>query len=277
MSTLTGYAISTGILSTDHTYVKSDHFTWPCWGRSEGGKSICQGNGDESIANCLSQENSHAGIVYGVTGVCHQTANRILYPANVTVSKAGGYSASTMVYGTYGTFGWENRKAECSVRFEASSAAGIKSNLEYTPEHMYIQKVVDLYSEDKHLQTELDYINSMENANNLIKKELEYTLEFLLGSKLDSQSFNQIQKQQADLLKEKDKKINELYNSDISTEKYVKEINDLFGDALLNLQKNLGEELFEKIFDLPSNMGTFVLIDPEIAKNSLKIKKNNKR
>jgi hypothetical protein len=64
------------------------------------------------VANCLSQPNGTAEINYGVTGLCHQTANRILHPANLRVDKAQGYNHSFNVYGHYGFPPW-NGLASC--------------------------------------------------------------------------------------------------------------------------------------------------------------------
>jgi len=106
IQTLTGYSLPAQLINqADHTYVgSSSGLTWGCWGRSSGGTALsgAQNQGDETIADCISQVSSHAGIVYAVTGVCHQTANRILAPANVTVSSARGYGISRAFYGTYG-------------------------------------------------------------------------------------------------------------------------------------------------------------------------------
>lgn len=95
MATLRGYAVKMVGLRWDHTYVRSsDGHRWRCWGRDSGGKEICSGQGDSAVADCLSQPKSQAGITYSVTGVCHQTANRILYPAGVLVSLAKRYRQS---------------------------------------------------------------------------------------------------------------------------------------------------------------------------------------
>jgi hypothetical protein len=101
-----GYAIKIKGLPWDHTYVRSDEGNvWPCWGRSAGGRAICEAIGDLNQSDCLSQPNSQAGIVYGVTGVCHQTANRILYTAGIMVSQASGYRGSVFAWGRYGREG----------------------------------------------------------------------------------------------------------------------------------------------------------------------------
>ncbi len=87
----------------DHTYVASScGLRWGCFGRDRGGREVCRGPGDSAIADCLSQPNSTTGLVYGVTGVCHQAANWILGPADILVTKARGYVISVFSYGTYG-------------------------------------------------------------------------------------------------------------------------------------------------------------------------------
>jgi hypothetical protein len=103
VGTLIGYALKIPLLRAEHTYIESSHgHVWGCWGRSAGGRPICVGTGNTDQADCLSRPNSEAGIIYGVTGVCHQTANRILYPSAQTVSGASGYRGSIFAWGTYG-------------------------------------------------------------------------------------------------------------------------------------------------------------------------------
>ena len=103
MGSLSGYALKMPGLPADHTYVdSSDGHVWPCWGRSVGGREICVATGNTAQADCLSQPNSEAGIVYLGTGVCHQTANRILHPAGLYVSDARGYRFSVFTFGTHG-------------------------------------------------------------------------------------------------------------------------------------------------------------------------------
>ena len=95
----------------DHTYVKSSSGkSWNCWGRSDGGHEICRGIGSVSVADRIAQpqpgsplDGECAGLtVYAVDGVCHQAANRILWPARDIVNHAHGYWLSVSMYGTYG-------------------------------------------------------------------------------------------------------------------------------------------------------------------------------
>lgn len=112
-ATLQGWAIpllSGGSSSApygEHTYVTSDcGLVWDCWGRNNGGVALSGALGDSAIADCLSQPNSEAGIRYAGTGVCHQTANRILRPANITVRGCQGYILSVFTFGVYGLGPW---------------------------------------------------------------------------------------------------------------------------------------------------------------------------
>jgi hypothetical protein len=75
-----------------HTYVTSScGASWGCWGGYQGGLNIRHGTGSSILADCIGQPNvgpgflsrGIAGIVYGVNGVCHQMANRILSVANI--------------------------------------------------------------------------------------------------------------------------------------------------------------------------------------------------
>ena len=108
-----GYAVPIDIpLELDHTYAQADKQLYSCFGRSEDGSLICKGMGDSVAASIIANgkidsngvNDGHAGIIYGLTGVCHQTANRILSPAKILVSSAAGYAISSAVYGDYGLF-----------------------------------------------------------------------------------------------------------------------------------------------------------------------------
>jgi len=114
MGVLKGHAIKAQVLPGDHTYVTSNTGQcWECFGRSSGGSQICQGNGNVAQADCLSRPKGrqsalwvYAGVVYGVTGVCHQAANRILFPAQELVFGATGFPGSVFAWGVYGKGHW---------------------------------------------------------------------------------------------------------------------------------------------------------------------------
>lgn len=91
----------------EHTYLLSSQGNcWPCFGGSAGGREICREKGELALAQCLAGRTSTAGIRYGITGVCHQTANRILWPASLLVSEAKGYRFSSLLFHHYGLGPW---------------------------------------------------------------------------------------------------------------------------------------------------------------------------
>ncbi len=277
MSILTGYAIPTGIFGTDHTYAKSDNpaFTWPCWGRSADGREICRGNGNALVANCLSQPNSWAGIIYGVTGVCHQTANRILYPAGITVSGAGGYWLSTLAYGIYGTPvsmpEWLARLLVCTSMGGLSSTNLLAANSmekgssPEDRERAYLQKVISMYSKEVGKPKKVDNAIMKSESISLSGEELKLMMEYRLGKSLDPKAISEILKRQADFIAEKHEMDQDLYGADLHGEEYAKRGNDRFGELSRNLAEILGKEQFEKIFGLAPPKGSFSLIDPDIA------------
>jgi hypothetical protein len=100
---LTGHAIAMAGLGADHTYVTSSTGSaCACFGRRAGGVVVCSGLGNVDQADCLATPSGNGGVLYGITGVCHQEANRILWPAGVTVMSARGARGSLVVWGLYG-------------------------------------------------------------------------------------------------------------------------------------------------------------------------------
>lgn len=98
----------------EHTHVESSCGSrWGCFGGDTGGVSIASGMGDSTVADCLSYPQwlpaVYAGLYYLITGVCHQAANRVLYPAGVTVSRAKWYVPSHNAFGAHGLGAWTQR------------------------------------------------------------------------------------------------------------------------------------------------------------------------
>jgi len=104
----------------EHTYIKCpDKGTYfDCWGNHQSpteGAGIrrfsCEGIYE--VADCYRKDifgiKDTAGIgVYGVNGVCHQTANLFLYSSGRAITIADGvkgYWLSSLAYGTYGDLG----------------------------------------------------------------------------------------------------------------------------------------------------------------------------
>lgn len=89
----------------DHTYVAcgTGGKAWGCWGGKSGGTELRRAAGSTARANAIAGANERAGIsCYLINGVCHQAANRILFPAGILVSGARGYGLSESLFGPYG-------------------------------------------------------------------------------------------------------------------------------------------------------------------------------
>ncbi len=101
------YPLSDAVLGAvaDHTYVRCETGAkaWSCWGGKTGGAVLREGEGSTVRADAIAEPNGRAHIsCYLVNGVCHQSANRILLPAGITVQGSKGYEVSVSLFGTYG-------------------------------------------------------------------------------------------------------------------------------------------------------------------------------
>jgi len=103
----------------DHTYVTAQsRLSWGCFGRDFGGSVVTSGAGSSIAADCLSYRRHpqapekgsysvYAGIIYALSGVCHQASNRILFPTGRKLPPSvNGYALSYAVWGDYGTGSW---------------------------------------------------------------------------------------------------------------------------------------------------------------------------
>lgn len=104
-----GYPTKLVFGAADHTYVEcgTGRRGWKCFGGKSGGKLIRRANGSTRRANAIATKDEDGGLkCYGINGVCHQAANRILFPASMTVEGARGYGVSQGMFGTYGREGF---------------------------------------------------------------------------------------------------------------------------------------------------------------------------
>ena len=272
MATLTGWAIEIGTTGADHTYVtSSDGYVWPCWGRSSGGHSICSGNGSSAGANCFSQTDSHAGILYALTGVCHQTANRILFPAKVIVSAAGGYWASVLLYGTYGTHSlpalieWEVRKGRCGglTADMAVNARGVTFAEAPVPQdpalRAYLDKVNNLYVEQANVAT----LNAMSKGTqpDILGQELKLMADYRLENA--APDMTALQDAQAKTLTRKSALDQQLITKHLTPTEYARQVNALVNDLLSQSVRLLGEKTHTQLFGVAPG-ASIELVDSDI-------------
>jgi hypothetical protein len=286
-ATLAAYSLPAAVppfgLFADHTYVlSSDGYEWGCWGRWQGGAVIvgASGQGDSTVANCLSQANSRAGIAYAITGVCHQTANRILYPAAVTVSNARGYwGASHPLYGVYGRIfpawvqntsmaeDWPPRKARCSNTGSASSVVTpVPTPPSPATSSGFLTRVHALYEKASLalLSVPFHFAAIAEIARELVREETELTIDYRLGSELDSSYRAEIVQAHLQLYEARIPLAIAAIAGEIDGARYADHVDELLGRMLRYLAAKIEGTAFDKLFGLKPGEAIRV-VEPETA------------
>jgi len=274
MAILRGHAIPTLGGLADHTYVTCQGgYAWACWGRSAGGRIICSGTGSSANANCLSQPWSTAGLIYGVTGVCHQTANRILWPAGSTVRAAKGYWASWLAYGTYGTdtAAWLGRLAVCSLsKGEIAQCAikkgGIKGKLPAIDraDRALVRDIKALYQRKITPSEHKRRLTAKGPDLKTVGKEVKLAMQQRLGPKLKAAIVKDIQEIQQELFSKRAKIEASLHDGSLKGEAFAMKMNDTINKTLRDCQKSLGKDDYFKLMDLQARE-KILIVDPKIA------------
>lgn len=273
MENITRYAVKVGgfVPFADHTYVKSsDGSVWPCFGSSDGGRKICSGTGDSDTCNKLAGSDSHAEISYGKTGVCHQAANRILIPTGQTVNPAWGYSASTALYGVYGT--------DAKEFFKRHNITTMQLN--ETPHNNYVERefissVKNLYKSSNMMMNTNDD-DSIDLASEEFKLLLQYKLS--ANSSIASNKFsenpttiptNKLLEIHKKFNMKKNSLINDLDNKKLSPEEFATKINEEISSTLHSFSQELSREDFEKVFGIKPG-DKVMLVDSKIMTDEYK-------
>ncbi|MDD5267675.1 MAG: hypothetical protein PHO08_11175 [Methylococcales bacterium] len=289
MATLIGYAIPLttpmpGINQlADHTYVRTadGRGVWGCWGRSDGGSEICRGSGSSKQADCYSQPWGTSGIIYGVTGVCHQTANRILYPARVIVSGAHGYWLSSLVYGTYGdAASWAAQRLRCywtggdkamkaQLKAMPEEEANIKHAAPQSKEDLgYTTEIMALYEEVAQAPEKFSAKEGAAPA--FLSRELEIAIKIKLGKQMDTGKTKATIQLQNELHQEMNKLVDELYSEEISTVEYANQANRLFNKKFKLIGAEIGKDNYQKLFAIAPGV-KLSLINPDVMAKPYKI------
>ncbi|HXR36661.1 MAG TPA: hypothetical protein VN754_11955 [Candidatus Binataceae bacterium] len=257
MALLTGFSIPTYFpQSWDHTYVLSDEgFVWACFGRSAGGHEICSDDGDSAVADCLSQPNGRAGIVYLVTGVCHQAANRILWPAKLLVDHAGGYGWSTAWFGRYGTDPWPELDQCANIQLAGGAVTSQRGSGPVSankhPSRLF-QKIWDAY---RRLIASWSSLGSAEEqAVAAARSELEALASEKLGENYHRGKIETVARIQAEYRLRQRRLAGDLSAGRVSQEQYLNTFSALLAEAGARYEAILGREDFLKLFGVtPEN------------------------
>jgi hypothetical protein len=247
----------------DHVYVTSDTgHCWGCFGRDSGGIEICSGPGDLAFAYCLSYPRGkrlglprYAGITYAIEGVCHQAANRILYPVgngSLLVARARGYGLSHALYGPYGPDGlrWPELIKCASVDLGSSPSGG----LTVAP------------SDDKSAQLAADIrrIHSNFGQGELVaaRAELEALARVQLGKDYDPRKIAVVAERRNWWREQQQVATARLRYGELTADKYLLILKEVTSEMAAQCEKVLGDRDFERLFGIPAKDAADLLTPP---------------
>jgi hypothetical protein len=270
----------------DHTYVKcgTGGRAWGCWGGKTGGTELRRGTGSTKRADAIAEADERARIkCYLINGVCHQAANRILFPAGITVRGARGYDVSEALFGTYGRprgpfgtcrspfhkhAGITGDLPECvetrATRQQVTRKAPALSPEERKRERKYIKGVLAIYSEDERALKSTGGLRGPDLAGFHLRLFM-YKAEYSLGPKLDKTLSAKLKdiRMSAEWSR---MKVEDLFtNKEMKTREFVDALNNetiLFQEAAANA---LRPGQYKLLFGLKPG-DTVVLADPSIVK-----------
>jgi hypothetical protein len=262
MAQLTGFALPVqGLRFWDHTYATSDDgHIWPCFGRSSGGSVVARGSGDSALADCLSRPIDmnkvppvFAGLKYGLTGVCHQAVNRILYPAGITVAQARGYRFSFALYHQYGSGPWPEL-AGCVTMVSKggselkASQRPARSTVSKSKDARLSRRVLGIYSQPRVFER----LGSDENALALGREEFRALTDTYLGEDYDQAKVAEVARLQQAMQLEQRTLARRFESGELDAETYLSSLNDLITRTFAQSEKVLGRADFAKLFGLPA-------------------------
>ena len=252
---------------------------WGCWGRSAGGTALsgASGSGSSATADCLSQVNSRAGISYAVTGVCHQTANRILDPAQCLVSAARGYGVSRMIYGTYGlasaglvqgAVDWLQQKSRCSGGGHGPKGGGgvgptRKLKLASQITSLYVKYSVKQFPKGSRISGRVAAESLLQNVG-LLQEEAELYSQLMIPNASMAAKIA-ILDAEVILLQDRVPLVTAVLDGDISGREFAGRTNEFVRSTLERLKDIIGNDVFqqfvgESMVEIPD------VVDLEIAK-----------
>jgi hypothetical protein len=203
------------------------------------------------LADCISQPNAGifsglgiAGVVYGLNGVCHQMANRILSAANVELPLTFAQIRATRL--TYrGPFGWNmamqplsdhwpNRRIGCVGAPPLSGPIGPSSQ--------------SRSSSTTNLSGGSGLMSLSIGGSSDPRSELSTLLEAGLGHPVDARVFDGLVGMQVKLHAEQEKLAFRLVSQEISREQYLSLLDSIMIEAARTGENLLGFDEFHKVF-----------------------------
>lgn len=278
--------------AADHTYVEcgTGQKGWACWGGKTGGEVLASATGSTNQANDIAGADEKANIkCYLINGVCHQAANRILYPAGITVRDARGYGVSESIYGPYGRPTWIF--GQCESPFdkhegssgELPSCAQTPSDKQLTmqalippaaasKERKYIASVLDVYQKGSSIKPALNAFAASPDAEDFMVELFKLKLSFHFGSRLAKKTLSNLITIRRSVERSR-MKIEEWFTNPNVAMDATALVEELNKETLLfqeNLSGALSKEQYTALLNIKPDERV-VLADPEIVKEAFKI------
>jgi hypothetical protein len=263
-----------GIRFADHTWVTVYEAPsmcppapayWYSWGGCHATGSgttataLASHEADLPVARCICQPDvedylpspgnpAHGGIdFYGITGVCHQLSNRILFATAaagstpLTVDGAHAYGVSRFVYGTYGTnvSEWVERKTRCTTPLPSPTVAPGTP----VPMAMAIAPAATLDA------------------------DLVAMLRERLGPEFSRAKMIRIRQIRASLLQKKAQLDGAVRRGTITPRQFADGVNELVNQHLRQAAQILTPAEYERLFGIPPGDATGI-VDPTVAEQS---------
>lgn len=262
-----------GLRFADHTWVTTyqapSHCPplpnfWYSWGGCHGSgpdtaaRALGNQAADLAAARCICAPDledylptpdnpAHGGIdIYGISGVCHQLSNRILWAtrgggaAPIIVSDALGYGVSRFLYGTYGVNAaeWGARVLRCTAPIPPSPAPGTPVAAAMAVAHTYN-----------------------------FDADLAAMLDGRLGKEFPRAKAVRIQQVRARLLLAKAPLDRAVRSGELPPARFANDVNDLVNQHLRDAAEILTPVEYERLFGLPKGV-RIGIVDPTIAERS---------
>jgi hypothetical protein len=219
---------------------------WGCRGWPTGGGKLCDAPGSAAFARCIDGSDL-AGIFYFRTGVCHQIANRLLYPAGVKIPLGSHVQVRGSCFG-YGQFGelrqnrswvptthrWPERANLCGATLAGASSG--------SPSSISLQGTIG----DGSLMTDPNHRSDLIHA----KAELSSLIEAAdLGHPVDDEILSQLAIVQEHLQDRIGELATLLDDKKISRLNYIEELDRAFATASIAGARAMGSvDDFHRVF-----------------------------
>lgn len=306
MATLEGWARPTDFLflehvpgGADHTYVvSSGGARWKCGGGDEGGNSgseggrlIVSGDGSHTLAKKLARNDYGGMSVYGAMGVCHQMANRVLYPCGRNVHRAKGAGWSYTIYGIYGRphAAWLAWKAACEAetgrlplpygipmvarpqsprwpRFAMNPSLDLAVVAETADIALRTNAVPEMleFSEDEWQDREMLSVALLSEAagaspDEIEDAEFESFLKVRSDGKISDEAIQGVFDVRSDIKSQLGKLFEAFMNGEKTKDDFLKYYCRLMVAEFSSIEKSLGPSLYEQIYDLPPDHSPAIL------------------